>query len=55
VNHFVGLLILSTCIATAFALLNRSSARSRVQYFLKLMVYMVIGSLVFAWIMYLIP
>lgn len=54
-NHYVGLLILSVCIATAFALLNRSGRKERVKYFLRLMAYMALGSLVFSWVMYFIP
>lgn len=54
-NHFVGLLIISTCIATAFAFLNRSDRKERLKYFFTLMTYMVFGSLAFSWVMYFIP
>jgi hypothetical protein len=54
-NHFLGLLILSVCVATAFTLLNQEDSRERTRYFLKLMCYMVVGSLVGAWAMSLIP
>jgi len=55
VNHFFGLLILSLCIATIFSLINRSESKGRIRYFCTLMLYMVVGSLLFAWLMYLIP
>jgi hypothetical protein len=55
VNHFVALLVLSFCVATVFALINRSGTEERVKYFLTLIGYMVVGSLVFAWIMSFIP
>jgi hypothetical protein len=54
-NHFLGLVLLSVCIATAFSLLNEETAKGRVHYFLRLIVYMVFGSLLFSWLMYLIP
>ena len=54
-NHFVGLFILSICIATVFALVNRNETSERIRYFFTLMGYMVVGSLLFAWVMYLIP
>lgn len=54
-NHFLGLLILSLCIATVFSLINRTDSKERFRYFLTLMAYMVVGSLLFAWLMYLIP
>ncbi|UCF37189.1 MAG: hypothetical protein JSU96_20780 [Acidobacteriota bacterium] len=53
-NHFLGLLILSLCIATVFSLVNRSETTERIKYFLTLMGYMVVGSLLFAWLMYLL-
>jgi hypothetical protein len=55
VNHFIGLLILSTCVATAFALLNRDTPQARLRYFFRLIGYMVVGSLLFSWVMYSIP
>jgi len=55
VNHFFGLLILSLCIATIFSLINRSDSKERIRYFFTLMLYMVGGSFLFAWLMSLIP
>lgn len=54
-NHFAGLVVFALCVATIFALLNRSGTRERILYFLTLMGYMVAGSLIFAWLMSLIP
>ena len=54
-NHSIGLLILSICVATAFALLNRDGPQARLRYFLRLIGYMIAGSLLFAWVMHFIP
>jgi uncharacterized membrane protein len=55
VNHFLGLIILSLCIATVFVIVNRERKQDRVRYFLRLLAYMIVGSLLFAWVMYFIP
>lgn len=54
-NHFVSLVIMSVVIATVFSLLNRSGRSERLRYFFMLLSYMVVGSLVVAWIMYFLP
>lgn len=54
-NHFIGLAILAVCIAGAFALVNKEKKRERIHYFLTLLAYMILGSLVFSWLMYLVP
>ena len=54
-NHYVGILIMSICVATVFTLIARDTREERIRYFLKLVVYMAIGSLVVAWIMYIMP
>ena len=54
-NHFIGLLILSVCVASVFTLLNRDGSVERMRYFWKLMGYMVGGSLLGAWFMSFIP
>lgn len=54
-NHFSGILIFALCVATVFALVNREGFRDRVNYFLTLIAYMVAGSLLFSWVMYLLP
>lgn len=54
-NHFLGLAILSLCVASVFALLNRSDRKERFRYFLTLMGYMLVGSLLFSWLMYFLP
>ena len=54
-NHFVSLVILSIVIATVFSLLNRTERKERLHYGLRLLGYMVVGSLVVAWIMYFLP
>jgi len=54
-NHYIGILVMSVCVATVFTLIARNTLKSRILYFLKLMGYMAIGSLVAAWIMYIIP
>ena len=54
-NHYVAVLILSLCIASVFTLIVKESSQERIQYFLKLMGYMVLGSFVASWLMYAIP
>ena len=54
-SHYLGLLIISLCVATAFTLLNREGTKEQTKYFLTLMGYMVVGSLLAAWVMYYIP
>ena len=53
-NHYVGLLITSFCIATVFSLIARETGKERIRYFLKLMLYMAVGSLMTAWLMYVL-
>jgi len=55
VNHFVSLVVLSIVIATVFSLLNKTERKERLRYFLMLLGYMVVGSLIVAWIMYFLP
>lgn len=54
-NHFLGLVLLSICVATVFALINKHETEERVRYFLTLMAYMVLGSFLASWVMYLLP
>jgi hypothetical protein len=55
VNHYVGVLIMSVCISAVFTLITKGTREERILYFLKLMAYMVLGSLLAAWAMYGIP
>ena len=54
-NHFIALLVLSIVVATVFTLINFSEKKQRISYFGRLMLYMVLGSVLFAWVMYAIP
>lgn len=54
-NHFLGLLVISISIAAVFALIMKESREERVRYFLLLLAYLVVGSLVAAWVMYPFP
>lgn len=54
-NHFVGLLLLAICISLVFAGISKDSMRDRIRYFLVLMAYMAVGSLVASWVMAAIP
>lgn len=54
-NHFLGLVILSVCVAAIFSFINRSDGWERWKYFFGLLGYMVAGSLLFAWLMYALP
>jgi Na+/melibiose symporter-like transporter len=55
VNHFLGLAILSVVVAMIFSILNRNERREQIRYLAVLLVYMIVGSLAFAWVMYLLP
>lgn len=54
-NHFLGLAILSVVVAMIFSILNRNERREQIRYLAVLLVYMIVGSLAFAWVMYLLP
>ena len=54
-NHLLGLVILSLCVASVFAFISRETRKTRVRYFLTLLGYMVAGSVLAAWIMHQIP
>lgn len=47
--------MLAVCIATVFALIAGDTGGSRTRYFFKLLIYMILGSLVGAWVMSAIP
>jgi len=49
------MVLLSLVIATVFALLNPRPEIRPVRYFFVLLGYMVVGSLLFAWLMYFLP
>lgn len=49
------LVILSLCIAVVFALISHERREEQIRYFLKLLLYMIIGSLVGGWVMSAIP
>ena len=52
-NHFLALLVLAVCIGTAFTLIN-PEGQEPLRYFLKLLLYMIVGSWVVAWLMYVL-
>ncbi len=54
-NHFVMLVILSLAVATVFALISKETRQEQLRYFLTLLLYMVVGSFVGAWVMSAIP
>ncbi len=54
-NHFNGLIILTIGIAAVFAVINKDNAGERIRYFLSLLGYMVVGSLIAVWVMHFIP
>lgn len=54
-NHFLGLIILSLCIASVFALTMKETREDRVRYFFSLLAYLILGSLIASWIMYPFP
>jgi len=55
VNHYIAISIMSVCIATVFTLITKETQEERIRYFLKLLGYMVVGSVAAAWIMYSVP
>ena len=54
-NHFIGLIFISIVVSAVFSLLNRSEPKEQIRHFLLLLGYMVVGSLLFAWLMYFLP
>lgn len=54
-NHFLGLIVLALCISLVFAAISKDSQKERIRYFLVLMGYMVIGSLLASWVMAAVP
>ena len=54
-NHFIGLIIISIVVSAVFSLLNRSEVREQISHFFLLLGYMVVGSLLVAWLMYFLP
>lgn len=54
-NHSWGMIILAVSVATVFAMIMKEDTEQRIRYFLSLVAYMIVGSLIAAWIMYPIP
>ena len=54
-NHFLGLVLLSICISLVFSTISRDTQRERLRYFLTMMGYMVLGSLLASWLMAYVP
>ena len=54
-SHYFGLIILASCVAAVFAMVTKETREERIRYFLSLAAYMILGSLITAWIMYAIP
>ncbi len=49
------LIILSLGIAIVFTLISKETRAEQIRYFVKLMLYMVVGSFVAGWVMSAIP
>ncbi len=49
------LIVLSLAIAVVFTLISKDTARERARYFLTMILYMVVGSLVGSWLMSALP
>lgn len=54
-NHFLMLVIISLAVALVFTLISKENRSEQMRYFLKMILYMVIGSLIGAWVMSAIP
>ena len=54
-NHFFMLIVISLCIAVVFALISHERRDEQTRYFIKLLLYMVVGSVIGGWVMSAIP
>ncbi len=54
-NHYVSLLVFSLTVASLFTAISKEAENRRTRYFLKMLGYMIVGSLLAGWLMYFIP
>ncbi len=54
-NHYISLVILAFGVTSVFTAISREAEKNRLKYFLTMIGYMVVGSLLAAWLMYFIP
>lgn len=54
-THYWVLVILAACVAAIFAMVMKETREEIIRYFLSLVAYMILGSLIVAWIMYSVP
>jgi hypothetical protein len=54
-NHYLGLLILALAVTSVFTFISGEAENRRTRYFLTMLAYMAVGSLLVAWVMRFIP
>ncbi len=54
-THYWVLVILAASVAVIFAMAMKETWKEIFRYFLSLVAYMILGSLIAAWIMYSVP
>lgn len=54
-NHYISLLVFSLTVTCIFTAVSKEAEDRRMRYFLTMLGYMVIGSLLAGWLMYFIP
>ncbi len=52
-SHILSMVIYSLLVCIVLALLRRENRRAQVKYALSLFLFMVVGALLFGWLMYL--
>lgn len=54
-NHYVSLLIFSLMVTSVFTAISKEAEDRRARYFVTMLGYMVVGSVIAGWLMYFIP
>jgi hypothetical protein len=54
-NHYVSLVVFSVIVASLFTTISKEAENRRTRYFLIMLGWMAVGSLLAAWLMYFIP
>ncbi len=54
-NHYVSLVIFSLTVASLFTAISKEAEDRRTRYFLTMLGWMIVGSLLAGWLMYFIP
>lgn len=54
-NHYLSLVIFSLIVASLFTAISKEAENRRPRYFLTMLGWMVVGSLLAGWLMYFVP